>query len=97
MLVMASSLIFNFVSSLLVWHSFDVKFNITPMSVAGWICDIIGSVWFLFGLAMMFFDLHLDEKRRLKEAILECNEELEADEDSAVSIYPNNEVEKENV
>lgn len=96
-LVMASSLVFNLVSSLLVWHPEGVKFNATPATVTEWICDIIGIVWFLFGLAMMFFDLHLDEKRRIKEAILECNEELKADENSVVSIHPNNEIEKENV
>lgn len=65
------------------------------MTVVEWIFDIISLVWFFIGFAMMFFDLHLDEKRRIKEAVLECNEELKADENSIVSIHPNNEVESE--
>lgn len=88
-LVVASSLVFNLVSSLLVWHPEGVKFNATPETVTEWICDIIGFVWFLFGFAMMFFDLNLDGKRKIKEAILECDEELKTDRDSVKGEYIN--------
>lgn len=39
--VIASSLVFNLVSSLLVWHPEGVLFNKNPMTVTEWICDIV--------------------------------------------------------
>ena len=78
--VIATSLIFNLVSSLLVWHPDGQKFNTTPLTVSEWICDIVSIVWFLFGMMMMFFDLHQNQKEKIKEAIFEAKEELEKDE-----------------
>ena len=77
--VIATSLIFNLVSSLLVWHPEGVKFNKTPMTVTEWICDIVSIVWFFAGFLMMFFDIHQNEKEKIKEAILEMKAELEKD------------------
>ena len=77
--VIATSLIFNLVSSLLVWHPDGQKFNMTPLTVTEWICDIVSIVWFLFGMMMMFFDIHRNQKDKIKEAILEAKEKLEKD------------------
>ena len=77
--VIAASLIFNLVSSLLVWHPEGVKFNKTPMTVTEWVCDIIVIIWFFTGFLMMFFDIHQNEKEKIKEAILEMKDELEKD------------------
>lgn len=77
--VIATSLIFNLVSSLLVWHPEGVKFNKIPLTVTEWICDIVSIVWFFIGFLMMFFDVHQNEKMKIKEAILETKEELEKD------------------
>ena len=78
--VIATSLIFNLVSSLLVWHPDGQKFNTTPLTVIEWICDIVSILWFLFGMMMMFFDIHQNQKEKIKEAIFEAKEELEKDE-----------------
>ena len=75
--VMATALIFNLVSSLLVWHPKGQIFNATPMTVTEWICDIIGIIWFFIGFLMMFYDTHQNEKEKIKEAILETADELE--------------------
>ena len=77
--VIATSLIFNLVSSLLVWRPEGVKFNKTPMTVTEWVCDIIVIIWFFTGFLMMFFDIHQNEKKKIKEAILETKDELEKD------------------
>ena len=78
--VIATSLIFNLVSSLLVWHPDGKAFNLTPMTVTEWICDIVSIVWFFAGFLMMFFDIHQNEKKKIKEAILETKDELEKDD-----------------
>lgn len=75
--VMATALIFNLVSSLLVWHPEGQIFNATPMTVTEWICDIVGIIWFFIGFLMMFYDTHQNEKEKIKEAILETADELE--------------------
>ena len=78
--VIATSLIFNLVSSLLVWHPEGVKFNKTTMTVTEWVCDIVSTIWFFVGILMMFFDIHQNEREKIKEAIFEAKEELEKDE-----------------
>ena len=78
--VIATSLIFNLVSSLLVWHPEGKVFNLTPMTVTEWICDIVSTIWFFVGILMMFFDIHQNEKEKIKEAILETKDELEKDD-----------------
>ena len=77
--VIATSLIFNLVSSLLVWHPDGQTFNTTPLTVSEWICDIVSLVCFLFGMMMMFFDMQQNQKDKIKEASLEAKEELEKD------------------
>lgn len=77
--VMATALIFNLVSSLLVWHPEGQILNATPMTVTEWICDIIGIIWFFIGFLMMFYDIHQNEKDKIKEAILETADELEGE------------------
>ena len=77
--VIATSLIFNLVSSLLVWHPEGKVFNLTPMTVTEWIYDIVSTIWFFVGILMMFFDIHQNEKEKIKEAILETKAELEKD------------------
>ena len=76
-IVMAIALIFNLVSSLLVWHPQGQVFNVIPMTVTEWICDIVGIIWFFSGFLMMFYDTHQNEKEKIKEAILETADELE--------------------
>lgn len=77
--VIATSLIFNLVSSLLVWHPEGKVFNLTPMTVTEWICDIVSTTWFFVGFLIMFFDIHQNEKEKIKEAILEAKDELDED------------------
>ena len=77
--VIATSLIFNLVSSLLVWHPDGKAFNLTPMTVTEWICDIVSTTWFFVGFLIMFFDIHQNEKEKIKEAILEAKDELDED------------------
>lgn len=85
--VIATSLIFNLVSSLLVWHPEGMKFNKIPMTVTEWVCDIIGFVWFFTGILMAFYDSNKDSKIQLEEAfkrgaeiIKEAGVELEVEE-----------------
>ena len=78
--VIATSLIFNLVSSLLVWHPEGKAFNLIPMTVTEWICDIVSTIWFFVGILMMFFDIHQNQKEKIKEAIFEAKEELEKDD-----------------
>lgn len=75
-IIMGTSLVFNLISSLLVWHPEGIKFNKTPMTITEYICYTISFVWFFTGLVMSFFDINSDQKRKIKEAILECEEEL---------------------
>lgn len=77
--VIATSLIFNLVSSLLVWHPEGKVFNLTPMTVTEWICDIVSTIWFFVGFLIMFFDINQNEKEKIKEAILEAKDELDED------------------
>ena len=77
--VIATSLIFNLVSSLLVWHPEGKVFNLTPMTVIEWICNIVSTIWFFVGFLIMFFDINQNEKEKIKEAILEAKDELDED------------------
>lgn len=83
--VIGTALVFNLTSSLLVWKPEGVILNLKPMTVVEWICDIISIVWFFAGFIMMFFDIHENEKQKIKEAILETNEELKNDEDAILA------------
>lgn len=70
-LIMAASLIFNLVSSLLVYKPEGVPFNQSPLTVSEWICDIISMIVFAVGLLMMFYDINSDWKQKIKEALNE--------------------------
>lgn len=83
--VIGTALIFNLISSLLVWKPEGVIFNSRPMTVIEWICDIISVIWFFTGFPMLFFDVHENEKQKIKEAILETNEELKNDSEAVLS------------
>lgn len=67
-LVIASSLIFNLVSSLLVYKPDGAVFNYESLTITEWICDIIGIVWFFVGLLMLMYDGNRNAKEQLKEA-----------------------------
>ncbi len=69
--VMAASLIFNLVSSLLVYRPEGTKFNMTPLTVTEWVCDIISIIIFVIGWLMMFYDINRDQKEKIKEALNE--------------------------
>lgn len=66
--VIASALIFNLVSSLLVYKPDGVAFNKTPLTITEWICDILSLIVFFTGFLMMFFDSNKDSKEKSKEA-----------------------------
>lgn len=83
--VIGTALVFNLISSLLVWKPKGVIFNLRPMTVIEWICDIISIIWFFVGFTMLFFDVHENEKQKIKEAILETNEELKNDKEAVLS------------
>lgn len=82
--VIAGSLLFNLVSSLLVYRPEGVIFNIVPQSVTEWICDIIALVVFFVGYLMLFYDFSEDNKQKQKEALVEgiikAQEELSKDD-----------------
>lgn len=80
-MVIGAALVFNLVTSLLVWHPASKTFNITPMTVTEWVCDIIAVIGCSVGFAMMLFDANKDTKDKIKEAFLEANEELKRDKD----------------
>lgn len=84
-MVIGTALVFNLVSSLLVWKPEGVIFNSRPMTVAEWVCDITSIIWFFIGIIMMFFDVHENEKQKIKEALLETNEELKNDSEAILS------------
>ena len=67
-LAIASSLIFNLISSLLVYKPDGVVFNYKQLTITEWICDIIGIVWFFVGLLMLMYDGNRNAKEQLKEA-----------------------------
>ena len=66
--VMATSLIFNLVTSLLVEHPDGKMFNVHPMTVTEWICDIIGITWFFTGFLMALYDANKDSRIQMEEA-----------------------------
>lgn len=74
--VITGGLLFNLVSSLLVWHPPGVHFNRVPMTITEWVCDIISVVIGLFGLVVIFYDINMDSKKKIKEALLEANDEI---------------------
>lgn len=83
--VIGTALVFNLISSLLVWKPEGVIFNSRPMTVIEWVCDIISVIWFFGGLTMLFFDVNENEKQKIKEAILETNKELKDDNEAILS------------
>lgn len=66
--VIATSLIFNLVTSLLVEHPDGKLFNLYPMTITEWICDIIGVTWFFTGFLMALYDVNKDSKNQMEEA-----------------------------
>lgn len=84
--VIGAALVFNLVSSLLVWHPDGKMFNIRPMTVTEWVCDIIAIIGYCTGFVMMLFDANKDTKDKIKEAFLEANEELKKDKDRVFEV-----------
>ena len=75
-MVIGAALVFNLVTSLLVYHPDGKLFNQHPMTVTEWVCDIIAIIGCFTGFVMMLFDANRDTKDKIKEAFLEANEEL---------------------
>lgn len=75
-LIIAFGLIFNLVESLLVYRPEGVMFNLQPMSVAEWICDIISQIIIVTGFAMLMFDINRDSKCKIKEGLVEAATEV---------------------
>lgn len=75
--IIAFALIFNLISSLLVYHPDGQIFNATPMTVIEWICDIISIICFFIGFLTMMYDIHQNEKEKVKEAIIESYYEVD--------------------
>lgn len=69
--VIATSLLFNLVTSLLVYKPDGVKFNKSPLTVTEWVCEIISIIVFAVGWLMMFYDINRDFKEKIKEALNE--------------------------
>lgn len=74
--VIVGALIFNLLSSLLVWHPEGVIFNKTPKTVTEWICDIISVAGFFTGFLMMLYDSNKDSKEKMEEAFKYGADEL---------------------
>ena len=66
-IVISISLIFNLISSLLVWHPEGVSFNRRPMTVAEWICDIIATIILLIGFVMMLYDVGRNQREQIEQ------------------------------
>lgn len=66
--VIATSLIFNLVTSLLVEHPDGKLFNLYPMTITEWICDIIGVTWFFTGFLMALYDANKDSRIQMEQA-----------------------------
>ena len=79
--IIAFALIFNLVSSMLVYHPEGQIFNTKPMTVVEWICDIVSIICFFIGFLMMMYDMHQNEKEKVKEAILESYDEVNKSND----------------
>lgn len=84
--VIGTALVFNLVSSLLVYHPDGKLFNIHPMTITEWVCDIIAIIGCFTGFVMMLFDANRDTKDKIKEAFLEANEELKKGKDRAFEV-----------
>lgn len=84
--VIGAALVFNLVTSLLVYRPDGKLFNLHPMTVAEWVCDIIAVIGYCTGFAMMLFDANRDTKDKIKEAFLEANEELKKDKDRVFEV-----------
>lgn len=79
--IIAFALIFNLVSSLLVYHPDGHIFNATPMTVTEWICDIVSIICFFVGFLTMMYDMHQNEKEKVEEAIIESYDEVNKSND----------------
>ena len=79
--IIAFALIFNLVSSLLVYHPEGQIFNATPMTVTELIFDIVSIICFFTGFLMMMYDMHQNQKEKMKEAILESYDEVNKSND----------------
>ena len=60
--VIAGSLVFNLVSSLLVYKPEGVVINKTPLTITEWICDILSMTLFFVGMLMLLYDSNKDGK-----------------------------------
>lgn len=85
-IIILSSLIFNLLTSLLVWHPDGRLFNMRPMTITEWICDIVAIIGFFVGLTMSFYDVFDYEKQKIKEALLETDEELKNDDEAVIHL-----------
>jgi hypothetical protein len=56
-LVFAGFGIFNLVSSLIVGAGTEIGFNLKPMSITEWICDLISNIGALYAIMLSVYDL----------------------------------------
>lgn len=54
--IVAAGMIFNLISSILFAKN-GAPFNLQPLSIGEWICDIISSMIILFGAMTMAYDI----------------------------------------
>lgn len=54
--VIATGMVFNLVESIMFAQNGN-PFNLKPLSIGEWICDIIATLIFLFGLMLMTYDI----------------------------------------
>lgn len=62
--VIAGSMIFNLAESLLFAKN-GQPFNIKPLSIGEWICDMISTLIFVFGLMMATYDMWKYKPRKI--------------------------------
>lgn len=62
-LVMATFMIFNLISSLYFGLNTEVGYNFDPMSAGEWVCDIISALGQYFAIMLGVYDLILENAR----------------------------------
>lgn len=56
LLVIGGSMIFNLLTSMLFAKN-GMPFNLKPLSVGEWVCDMVSMLIFFFGLMLMTYDI----------------------------------------
>ena len=79
--VVAFGMIFNIVSSLMVYKPDGVIFNSSPLTLTEWICDCISALVILLGILMGAYDTSDYNKKNILEAFNKIRNNHNVNED----------------